>query len=149
MSPLNLNRWMLMYVVIMGANFFGASLISHGPQSVPAVTWSTLLAALLLTPVGLLFVIGIQAVNPRSAPRWRYPSWSVNPFTMKEPLLFFHFAAYVSIAGGVGSIAYVLIHDVPTSPGAFLEIVIGIGLLAGVRLCSIIFRQKMARDLQL
>ena len=44
--------------------------------------------------VGMLFVIGIQAFNPRSDAKWSYPRCALNTFKIGQPLQFFHFGGY-------------------------------------------------------
>jgi len=51
-------------------------------------------AAFAFGVIGMLFVIGIQAINPRSDAVWAYPRWTLNPFSMRQPLQLFHFGGY-------------------------------------------------------
>jgi len=82
--------------------------------------------------VGMLFVVGIQAVNPRSASVWRYPSWSINPFLLKEPLQFFHFGGYYFLALGVGVLVRHLVTPHTIGPDSFFLLSLALGMLAGV-----------------
>lgn len=109
-----------------------------------SIGWSDVVTTLVIAPVGLLFVVGIQRLNPRSASVWRYPSWDINPFTLKEPLQFFHFAGYVSLAGGLGLLAHQRAVNERIFPDDCLSAVLGLGFLAGVQLCIRIYRKKMA-----
>ena len=69
------------------------------PSDVPA----PILAVIFLFGIfGMLFVIGIQAANSLSSKAWRFPSWKINPFLIREPLQFFHFGGHYFLALGVG-----------------------------------------------
>lgn len=94
--------------------------------------------------VGMLFVVGIQAFNPRSASVWRYPSWSINPFLLKEPLQFFHFGGYYFLALGVGVLVRHLVTSHTVGPDSFFLLSLALGILAGVWACTIVFRRKMS-----
>ena len=136
--------WAYLRLAIVAASFvggaFGASRLSD--QGVP--TFQSLLFIFAGGIFGMLFVIGIQRMNPRSAAAWRYPSWLVNPFTMREPLQFFHLGGYFFLASGVGSL--LRWYFVRTTPlfEPLLFTAWGCGVLIGVRLCTIVFRGKMA-----
>lgn len=94
--------------------------------------------------VGMLFVVGIQAFNPRSASVWRYPNWSINPFLLKEPIQFFHFGGYYFLALGVGALVRHLAISHTIGPDSFFLLSLALGMLAGVRACTIVFRRKMS-----
>jgi disulfide bond formation protein DsbB len=95
--------------------------------------------------VGMLFVIGIQAFNSRSATVWSYPSWNHNPFTLREPLQFFNFGAHFMIASGLGGLLHVAYDRTTPIVEPVVLAVWGIGMLVGVRLCTLVFRHKMLR----
>jgi hypothetical protein len=95
--------------------------------------------------VGMLFVIGIQAFNPRSDAIWSYPGWVLNPFTMRQPLQFFHFGGYSFLAAGIGA----LLRSVFVRGTPLVEPIVfafwGAGILVGVWCCTRVFRRKMKR----
>jgi hypothetical protein len=92
--------------------------------------------------VGLLFVVGIQVLNPRSAPKWRYPSWSINPFLMAEPLQPFHLIGYGMLAQGVGTIINGAVRGSLSADGVLFA-TFGAGVIAGVHVCALVYRHKM------
>ena len=102
-------------------------------------------AAFAFGVVGMLFIIGIQAFNPRSDAIWSHPRWELNPFTMRQPLQFFHFGGYFFLAAGVGALLRsVFVSGTPLAePVAFTFW--GAGILAGVWTCTWAFRRKMQR----
>ncbi len=55
------------------------------------------------TLVILMILIGIQAVNPRSAASWEYPKWNKSFLDFSNPLRFFHFGAWYFAAVAVGA----------------------------------------------
>lgn len=95
--------------------------------------------------VSMLFVVGIQAFNPRSDPEWFYPGWALNPFKLGQPLQFFHVGGYFIFAAGVGA----LLRSLFVPDMSLAEPVVftfwGAGTLAGVWCCARIFRKKMVR----
>jgi hypothetical protein len=116
------------------------------PQAVAEsnVDWLACLAILAFTPVALLFVVGIQAVNPYSAKIWTRPSWYANPFNLRQPLQFFHPSAFFFMAGGVAAIPALPWAGVSAAPLAFILLTCGVGALLGVCLCVVTFRSKIA-----
>ncbi|GEM_PF-3525551 len=140
-----MNRWTWVRVAVVAFSFVAALFQGSDSASVSSSDWGTLIASLVLTPIALLIVIGIQRLNSRSAPVWRYPRWSINPFTMKEPLQFFHLAGYVFLAGGVGYLIRSTLNHMPMTLETLLWITTGIGVLIGIQLCVIAFRSKMER----
>jgi len=95
--------------------------------------------------IGILLVIGVQAFNVRSSPVWTYPNWRANPFTMKEPLQFFHLCGYFFLVSGVGGLLHVVLDpSLPASEPAIFAST-GAGVICGVWVSSRLFRRKMAR----
>ena len=121
---------------------------SVSPDSVAAsnVDWWACLFIVLVAPLGYLFVVGIQAFNPRSAATWRRPSWTANPFDFSEPLQFCHAAAFFFLASGVGAFASLPFHSWAGAPLATSLLSFGAGSWVGVWLCVWCFRHKMERD---
>ena len=93
--------------------------------------------------VGLLFVIGIQASNPLSAKSWRYPSWSANPFSLSEPLQFFHLAGYFFLAMVLGRVAQLVVTGESVGFELLFPVAFGSGCIVGVHVCTMVFRKKM------
>ena len=116
-------------------------------QSLPG--WAIVLlgaaavAVLLTIPLLLLFVIGIQAINPFTDEEWRVPTHASNPFHFRNPYPFFHFAAYVMGAGGGGLLISGLWHG-PIAAVQGLLTLVGAGmLLVGLRLCTRVYAHKL------
>jgi hypothetical protein len=65
-----------------------------------SIQWGPVLLFFLLLILALLFVVGIQFFNPRSASAWRHPSWKINPFLLSEPLQPFHLLGFIFLARG-------------------------------------------------
>ncbi len=95
--------------------------------------------------IGMLFVIGIQAFNSRSDTVWSYPRWGLNPFSLGQPLQFFHFGGYFILASGIGALLRSLLFSgVPYAEPIVLACG-GVGTLAGVWCCTRVFKHKMER----
>lgn len=128
--------------MIVAGGFSGLSFTSATAAS-SNLGWSACPVLLLVCPIMILFVVGLQAANPLSAPVWRRPSWSLNPFQPKEPLQFFHLGAFHSMAGWVVGLAAAVFRGPAGVPLALSLISIGCGIWLGVRLCMIVFKRKM------
>jgi hypothetical protein len=113
------------------------------PAAVPPIGWGALLAILCLTPFGLVFVVGLQTSTRQFGKAWRRPSWNLNPFTLFEPLQFFHLAAFASLAYGAILTIRLKFTPVPFYAEVLVPITMGIGLLLGIRLCMLLFRSKL------
>lgn len=94
--------------------------------------------------IGMLFVVGVQRLNPRPAPTWRYPNWSVNPFSLREPLQFFHLGGFFLLAGGAGGALGQLLRGHPLGVANLFLPAFGAGILSGVYVCILVYCRKMA-----
>jgi hypothetical protein len=117
------------------------------PESVESsnVGWMDCLLVFAFAALGLQAVIGVQAINPRSAKTWRKPSWEINPFLLQEPLQFFHFAAYSCLAAGIVACFTLLYGDPAAASLAVMLLSAGAGLRLGVQLSLYVFRNKTAQ----
>ncbi len=138
-----MSTWAWVRFILLAVSFLAELLRPSVSTDVPSIGWYGLVAILVLSALGLLFVIGLQALNPRSAPVWNVPSWQANPFQLSQPLQFFHLGGYFALSVGIGSILKSLISGWTLQPGTFMWVVFGIGLLAGVQLCVMVFRRKI------
>ncbi|ETT13456.1 putative membrane protein [Vibrio parahaemolyticus 50] len=91
--------------------------------------------------LALLSVIGFQAINPFSKKVWLEPSWDINPFTLSQPLVVFHFlACIVTVQALVNLVISIIKGDLYEF--SLIGCVAGLSILAGVRLARIVFRRK-------
>lgn len=104
------------------------------------------IAGVLLMPVMLLAIIGLQALNPWSDDLWTRPTHRSNPFRLGNPLLLFHFAAYFAAASGLGVLVSSLWHGLYAAAYGALGILGAASVLVGVRLCMRVFKHKMAEE---
>jgi len=99
------DKWFRIRRGVMVVVFLYVLLMSFVPVDHAATpTWgwktsATWLLFLALIPLGLLVVIGVQAVNPLSDVKWTIPTQRSNPFHFGNPLLFFHFWLFRRICG--------------------------------------------------
>lgn len=139
-----MNSWAWIRFALVIAGFVGSLFMPPEPAAVPSLQWGTLAVVIVLMPVSLLFVVWLQFINPRSAAVWRYPRWGINPFMFSEPLQFFHLAAFVCLAQGLGFLIKLGMTRTPVFPEALIGLIMGVGMLLGLRLCTVVFRRKMA-----
>jgi len=91
----------------------------------------------------MVFVLGLQVFNPRSAKEWFHPSWQINPFNFHQPLQFFHLGAYVCLASGLVVVARLAISQIPFYVEALVPVAMAVGVLLGIRLVALVFRAKI------
>lgn len=139
-----MQNWTTVRIVLIAAAFllsaFGGQEQSE-PEQMPA---AFLLLVLMAGVLGLPFIIGIQRVNPWTASVWQYPTWSANPFQPREPLQFFHFGGYFMLGAGAGSLLNQLAMGLPLDSSGSVLLAFGAGILVGVRICTRLFKSKMA-----
>ena len=140
-----MNTWLIVRLALVALSVLQGALSSQVSAPPEGVSLSLLAVIVGFGIVGMLFVVGIQRINPRSASTWRYPSWSINPFLLREPLQFFHLGGFFFIAAGVGSAVRMLaLGQTPQLSALFLP-AFGVGILGGVYACTVVYRGKMAR----
>jgi hypothetical protein len=139
-----MKSWLILRVILIFAALLQGMLMD-GVAPPPEDSSLPILGVIFIFGiVGMLFVVGIQAFNPLSASVWRYPSWHINPFLLKEPLQFFHFGGYYFLALGGGILIRHLATSHPLGPDSFFLLSLASGILAGVWACTVVFRRKMA-----
>ena len=123
--------WLIVRLVLVTLGFVQGGLSPEVPAP-PHMASSLLLVAFGFGVLGMLFVVGIQRINPRSAAQWRYPSWAINPFLFSEPLQFFHVASFFFISGGAGACLRKLALGQELDLSLLFLPTLGVGTLAGV-----------------
>jgi len=138
----DMNFWMWSRAVVLLLGVLGANSFVPGPQS-PFAGGSFVLLLMFFAfgVIAMVFVVGLQAVNPHSATVWAKPGWHVNPFSLKQPLQFFHLVGFFFIVTGLAAAVVALLrHLAGLEP--LLPIALGGGILLGVRCCVVLFRRK-------
>ncbi|MBU1194818.1 MAG: hypothetical protein KKE62_01000 [Proteobacteria bacterium] len=97
----------------------------------------------LFIPFGLIFIIALQYINKRTGKVWHPPSWKLNPLNFKQPLQFFHFAAFIFIANGLTSSVSLIWKGYNYTCQTVLPLIIGIALLIGIHFCLILFKNRI------
>lgn len=143
-------RWFWTRVVITAlGGYTGISFTAPESLESSNVGWFDCLLMFLVATLGTLAVIGVQAINPRSARHWRKPSWEINPFHFQEPLQCFHCAAYHFVAAGAVGCATLIWRGASAAPLAVALLSMGAGARLAVELSLHIFRNKTKNAQQL
>ena len=138
-----MNAWPYVRGALVGVFFLGGLFGQSRPIDFP-YAWPYIAGAVFaFGVVGMLFVVGIQAANPRSDLAWTYPRWARNPFTMRQPLQFFHLGGYAFMAAGTGALLRALFVPTTSVDEPLVITFWGAGMLAGVWCCVRVFRRKM------
>ena len=136
-------KWYWVRVALVVCSFIiGPFYTTPEAVSSSGVDWIASLFVLIIMPFGMLFVISIQALNPISAPEWRKPSWDINPFLLKEPLQFFHLAAFFFMACGIGACLSLIFRGMEAAPLAVLLFSCGLSVWFGVQISMKIYKKK-------
>jgi hypothetical protein len=137
-----LNVWVWSRVAVLLLGVLGAKAFVPGPRS-PFAGGSIALLPLFFASgaIAIIFVVGLQAINPRSAIVWIKPDWRANPFLIRQPLQFFHLCGYFMVATGVAAGVITLLRHL-SGWEPLLPIAFGAGILLGTKCCLILYRRK-------
>lgn len=92
------NVWLVIRAAVLLLGILSAQSFVPGPKSPFAGGSDTLLLVFFgFGVIAMLLVVGLQAINPQSAGVWTKPNWYVNPFSLKQPLQFFHLMGFYFI----------------------------------------------------
>lgn len=141
-ANIEIDVWRATRIAIVMTGALGSQAFVPGPDS-PFAGGSiqVLLVIFGFGVIAMLFVVGLQAFNSRSATLWIKPDWRTNPFSLKQPLQFFHMMGYYFIVSGITALAVTLLrHARGLEP--FIPIALGAGVLLGVKSCIQLFRWK-------
>jgi hypothetical protein len=130
-------RFSAILLVVIGACFEPL-----GPRAQPPIGWIALLVIFAFCPIALVIVLGFQRVNPHSAGTWHRPSWTTNLFNFREPIQFFYFGAFVSMAQGVIILCRIAVTGAPFYVEALVPSAMGLGIWLGVQMTVALFRSK-------
>jgi hypothetical protein len=139
---INIDVWLITRIAVVMTGALSAQSFVPGPAS-PFAGGSILLLLVFFGfgVIAMLFVVGLQAFNSRSAVLWIKPDWRLNPFSLKQPLQFFHMMGFYFIVSGIAaSTLTLLMHLSGLEP--FIPIALGAGTLFGVKCCIVLFRWK-------
>jgi hypothetical protein len=112
----------------------------------PSMNWTELVILFVFVPIGLLFIIGIQAVNPFSAKEWKKPDWDMNFLNFTDPVPFFHFGAYIMLVQGAVMLCRLPFENAQFHPESFMSLLMGVSVLLGVQIIMLVFRSKYKRS---
>ncbi len=140
---MKMNKWLLIRLGLIAVSAAAYSIQGAvSAHAEPAIDLSALIIGLFFGIIGLQFVLAIQFVNKKSAGVWEPPSWSENPFQIKQPIQFFHLGAWLFIVSSLVSVIQTWFKNPKFILDALMPLFIGVGLLIGVQLSRALFRRK-------
>jgi len=143
-----LRLFLYLRLLLVGSGFVGAATQAASRAdwfgARPPIRFSDIPVVFALGIVAMLFVIGIQAVNPWSAKVWLRPTWLANPISFSQPCQFFHLCAWYFMASGLGSFVGRVLSHQPVNADVPLLFAFGIGVRVGLFLVQFAFRWKFA-----
>ena len=107
MTDLKGGVWLSVRLGLLGVTCLSNALLAEPMAPAPDGAVGALVqggAVCLVAAVMLMILIGIQAVNPRSATSWEYPAWTESFLDFSGPLRFFHFGAWYFAAAAAGAL---------------------------------------------
>jgi drug/metabolite transporter (DMT)-like permease len=117
----------------------------QGPTSnhaTPSIDGKALILAFVFGVLGLQFLLAFQALNKKSSAVWRRPSWKENPFSLRQPVQFFHLAGWFFVVPPFVTVALTWLNKPEYILDALMPFCVGIGILCGVQLSKVIYRKK-------
>jgi hypothetical protein len=137
------NKWFFVRIGLIVAS--ALLYLIRGPvlaHAEPPIDMSALVIGLFFGVAGLQFVLAIQFVNKKSDEIWKYPSWSENPFQLKQPIQFFHLGAWLLMTSATVSALLTWFKRPEFLFDALMPLFIGVGLFIGVHLSRFLYRRK-------
>lgn len=127
--------------------FAGSFVLPVYPAIWPPVTWVALPVAIMVSAVVVLLLFLFRRWLRHNGTRlWTRPSWRKNPLSWVDPIQFFHFIAFLSIAQGIGaSLRTLLVSGIPLADSV-LPLAIGLGILIGVHLTVVVMPNSFSSD---
>lgn len=141
---MSMGNWKIFRMSTVAAAFAAGLMGSQATLLSQRIPWLTLFVMFAASIPAMLLIVWLQRINPWSAPTWQFPDWALNPFQLREPLQFFHFTGYLIFAAGLGGIVGGMYGSNAITANNQMLVAIGLGQLAGVYACTIVFRAKMA-----
>lgn len=135
--------WLILRWALIAASAAITFFVPLAPQASPPIGWGSLLAVFAFCPIGLLFVLGLQVINPRSAKAWARPSWRINPFNFRQPLQFFHLGAYVCLAQALVVLVRLAASQTSFYVEALVPLAMAAGVFLGIELVMLVFRARI------
>lgn len=144
-----MNKWMLVRLGLAGWAVAQGLTLPNAPFQEQWAVFATPSMVIGVFVFGLFATVVLAATNRSKSGntvKWRYPSWSISPFIIDEPLQFFHMAGFFMLIAGISyTIALQLDHRPLGLAGALL-VAFGLGILGGTYLSTRMFREKMQQD---
>jgi len=141
---MSMNNWKMFRMSAVAVAFAAGLMGAQATLVSQRIPWIILLAMFAASIPAMLLIIWLQRINPWTAATWQFPDWALNPFQLREPLQFFHFTGYLIFAAGLGGIVGGMYGSHAITANNQMLVAIGLGQLAGVYACTIVFRTKMA-----
>lgn len=127
--------WVRAALVAMNAV---SGLVAPHETAVPPMSWTAVLVVTAFALFGTIIMIAGHPLLPDQAP----PSWRANPFSLRQPVQFFHMGAWMFMAYGVGGLIAVLVRSGTMLPETFLPLTMGGALWAATRVIPPVRRHE-------
>ena len=138
-----MNKWTYIRVALIVIGIILS--LWRGPTSshaIPQIEGKALIVALIFGVLSIQFVLGIQALNKKSAEVWNKPSWKENPFSLKQPLQFFHLGGWFFVVSSFMSVVLTWSQNPEYILDSLMPFCLGVGIIGGVHLSRILFKNK-------
>jgi len=143
-----MSNWRKVRIGLSIISFIQGVLLAYFAQDTSFVTAPLFLqvviiiSPMVLSPIILLAIIGVQYKNPLQDKPWTKPNMDSNFLNFKDPLHFFHAAGIFAVACGLG-------HILGAAFNSWRTVTIGLGVLSGslgifigVAMCVRVYRKK-------
>ncbi|MBN2513793.1 MAG: DUF3592 domain-containing protein [Sedimentisphaerales bacterium] len=143
-----MSTWRLVRIVIIALSFMEGLLYPFFATEAPlegapiAIQVFLIVLPLFFFPFSLTMGLFIQSKNPFQNTQWTLPDWDSNFLNMKNPLHFFHAAAYFIAASSFGLIIASFFSSTSYLPIGLAGVSSWGGVLIGIKLCITKYHDK-------
>jgi len=140
-----MRMWLIIRILVIAwCAACGAVSGDHFAPDRWAVGWPDYAFMFICCTLGVPLMVGFQLVARVSDRRWTKPSWTGNPFNLKQPLHAFHLMSMAMLGIGAGVLLGTSLHGFHAWRNCLVPVALGSGLWVGVLLCTIVFRWKFS-----
>lgn len=110
---------------------------------VPHITINSLMFGVVASFFSTLILIWVQSKNPKqNVVQWKVISWNINPFSIKQPILFFNFVGWFMLASYIipAVLTYMQFPEFMLD-GLFL-VLLGVSVIVATHVAQFIFVQS-------
>jgi len=116
------------------------------PTSDFPITWNDPMGMLIVAPLTVLMIFGIDILRSPKGTHWAWPTLEENPLTLSNPLNIILSIGFAFTACGIVAVLLNLFSGNTSLVGPVYFLSGGVGTLIGVKVATTIFRSRFKRN---